>query len=121
MKKLNLNISEEKNIINEELQQLINKARQFERSLGEEQALLAEIRAGSHKAIEELVKASSSMIYQFITEHPSNKHSIMQQFTFAQMHLKKLALSELNSTTREHYFRFQAFCIRQSLLALEIY
>lgn len=120
MKKLKLSTSEEKNIINEELRQLINTARQFDLTQANEQALLIEIRAGNHLAIEELVRSSSSMIYQLIGQHPSNKHSILQQFTFAQMHLKKLAFSELNSTKREHYFRFQAFYIRQALLKLEI-
>ena len=120
MKKLKLITSEEKNIINEELQQLINTARQFDITQANEKALLIEIRAGNHQAIEELVKASSSMIYQCIGNHPSNKHSIMQQFTYAQMSLKRLALSELNSTSRETYSRFQAFYIRQALLELEM-
>lgn len=120
MKELKLPISKEKNIINEELQELITVANQYEISPADEQALLSEIRKGNHLAIEGLVKASSSMIYKIIGSHPSNKHSIQQQFTFAQKHLRQLALFELNSTKRECYLRFQVHYVRQALLQMEM-
>lgn len=119
MKKIKVNISEEKNTNSQELDRLMKDARQFELSLADEEALVFKIRNGNELAIEDLVKASSSLIYQFIGEHPSNTHSIMQQFTFVQDKLRKLALNELNSTKRESYFRFQAFHIHQALLELE--
>lgn len=119
MKRIKVKLSEEKDIKNEELEQLTSDAHRFDLSVAEEEALLIKIRNGNEIAIEDLVKASSSLIYQFIGEHPSNTHSIMQQFAFVQDKLKKLALNELNSTKRESYFRFQAFYIRQALLELE--
>jgi hypothetical protein len=120
MKKLKLNITEEGNAINKELAQLIANALQFKQSDEKEQALLLEIRNGNEQAIEELVKTSSLMIYESIKNHPSNKYSILQQFQAAEKSLMKLALSELNATQREVYFRFQTFTIRQALLEMEM-
>ena len=118
MKKIELRNSEEKSIINEELQKLIDDSRLFALSIADEEDLLLKIREGNHQAVDDLVKNSSLMICQCICKHPSNKHTIMEQFTFAQMHLKKLALSEINSTQRARYFRFEAFCVRQALIEL---
>lgn len=119
MKKIKLNTAENRNVKNEELEQLIADAHQFKLSDEREQALLLKIRNGNKQAIVELVKASSLMIYESIKKHPSNKHPILQQYEVAEKSLEKLALSELNATKREVYFRFQAFYIRQALLEME--
>lgn len=120
MKKLNFRNTEEININNKELAQLIADARQFKLSDEKEQALLLEIRKGNEQAIVELVKSSSLMIYESIKKHSSKKHAILQQFQAAEKSLMKLALSELNATQKEVYFRFQAFTIRQALLEIEM-
>lgn len=82
--------------------------------------MLLVIRNGNEQAIVELVKSSSLIIYESIKQHPSKKHPVLQQFQAAEKSLMKLALSELNATQREVYFRFQTFTIRQALLELEM-
>lgn len=119
MKQINVKLNKEKNTNSQELDRLMKDARRFDLSIADEEALVFKIRNGNELAIEDLVKASSSLIYEFIGEHPSNIHSMMQQFTFVQDKLRKLAFNELNSTKRESYFRFQAFHIRQALLELD--
>jgi len=81
----------------------------------ESQKLLDEIRSGNEAAVEKLVDSYEVIILK-VAKQVYTETEIGEMVALGRGALTKLAENELGSTSRKHFFRFAAWCVRQAIL-----
>lgn len=104
----------------QQTQKLKEEALKKQISLEEEEALLEKIRKGNKEDIIRLVESSKALIYSVLEQHPSEKCTVEELFQVGKNQLLNLASDELNSVTRERYFRFRVWCLRKAFQQKEM-
>lgn len=88
-------------------------------SYEESQHLLDEIRSGNREAIEILINSHEIYILT-VAQQIYTEMEIGEMVALGRETLLKLAENELGSTSRERFFRFGAWHVRQALLRLTL-
>ena len=105
-------ISSERNM---EIEKLIEIARAKQPSNAEQRELLDKIRRGESELIGKLVDSWEVLIISVAKQIPT-EIPIEELIAVGRKELTKLANQEVNSTARESFFRFGAWCVKQGML-----
>lgn len=80
-----------------------------------EQQLLIEIRKGNKEAIEALVQSWETVIIKLALQYTDTNSHLNRFVEVGRQALIKLAEQEIGSTSRERFFRFGAWCVKQAI------
>lgn len=98
-----------------EFEKLIEIAREKQPSNADREELLDKIRKGESKLIEKLVDSSEVLILIIAQQIPTEM-PVEELVAVGRKELTKLANQEVNSTARESYSRFGAWCVKQGMV-----
>lgn len=116
---LRLNVKQEQSSFKEnpKFELLMQIAGDKQLSDQEELYLLNEIRNGNRELIDKLVESSEVVILEVIGQNQPDHENLEQVIEAAKSVLRKMAENEINSSTRERFFRFRAWYVKQAVLS----
>lgn len=116
MRQLNITNTPTPNV--KEIQTRMDETEAWKIDNEEQEALVQQIRNGDEAAIPKLIKGMEYLIWSMVMNVCGyNPHkNIDELFEAGKIGLEKLAEQEINNTSRERFFRFGTWWIRQEML-----